>query len=101
MRARHFVDWRRRRVAHDLSLPRGRRNSGTLLWHRLRLQRLDIGGESEDLFLSQLFLESRHRRRVPGEKFLVWVEKPFPEIGIFHEGRYTQPPEKVGAQYNL
>src|SRR5205807_8153080 len=57
MLMRQFTVWCERRVAHDLSLPRGRRNPGTLCRYRLRLQGLDIGSESENLLLRQLSLE--------------------------------------------
>src|SRR5712692_11911526 len=95
MLARQFVVWRWRRIAHDLSLSRGRRNPGTLRGNRLRLQRLDIGGESENLLLSQLSLERGHQRLIPGHNFRIRLQKRFAKI------RFVRSDGRTICQENL
>src|SRR6202521_1475612 len=79
---RQFVDLRWRRRAHDLFIPRGRRDSGTFGGYRLRLQRLNVGDQSEDLLLRQLPLKWRHQRLIRGHNLCIGLQNRLPNIGL-------------------
>src|SRR5260370_24617014 len=78
--------WRCR--AHDLSLLRGRSNSSALGRKRLRLQRSNIGGESENLLLRQLPLKGGHQGLIPGNNFGTGRQNRFADVSIIRgDGR--------------